>query len=164
MVIPSLRSISLVSALACAAALAAGCGQPEVTPDKAAPLGGAPVESQVVDSKQDAECDLASVEDWSACVDRPSILTGRLAVQVSQHPVIAAPFGPDGEGPGQQQVYVDVEGKGQIIVVTASDPVQCEGQVSVRGVLQSVDLGGEEGTKESYKGWSVQGATITCLK
>jgi hypothetical protein len=64
-------------------------------------------------------------------------------------------------GPDTEQGDLDVEGGGQIVLITR-EVVTCKGAMRVVGTLRATDLGGAPGTKESYQGWVIEDAEVTC--
>ncbi len=63
-------------------------------------------------------------------------------------------------GGDARQVYLDV-GEVQIIVVT-EDTADCVGPMTAEGRLTVIDLGGPEGTRQSYRGLAIRDATVRC--
>jgi hypothetical protein len=82
-------------------------------------------------------------------------LLGKRARLVAQHPLIVPP------GSEQLQEYVDVKDGPQVIVLVAA-PIACTDELSVTGTLRGVRNGGAPGTKDSYEGWSLDGARVEC--
>lgn len=122
------------------------------TADAIAPVESEPAntESAAVDSSL---CMPASYEQWSTCEGQRVQVDGRNPEMVHQHPMM--------NGPETEQGYLDVEGGRQVVIVS-SEPVSCKGAMRVVGTLRGIDLGGEPGTKESYAGWVIEDATVTC--
>jgi hypothetical protein len=98
-------------------------------------------------------CVPASYEQWPTCEGKRVQVDGRNPEMVYQHPMM--------NGPDTEQGYLEVEGAGQIVLVTR-EPVTCKADMRVIGTLRAIDLGGEPGTKESYKGWVIEDAEVTC--
>ena len=80
---------------------------------------------------------------------------GTLAKEIGQHPIEAIP----GE---EEQDYLDavIDGKpvGQVILIFkkgAESPKDRDRRIEVVGKLKKIDLGGPEGTKNSYKGETI---------
>ena len=96
-------------------------------------------------------------EDWALCRGRQVQVEGVMARMVMQHPHLE--MGLDGEV--QEQFYMDVDGAGQIILLSEERPV-CLGAMVVKGFLEEVDLGGEPGTKASYKNWYLRNISVVC--
>jgi hypothetical protein len=118
----------------------------------------APVESEPPSSPESAAVDSslcvpASYEQWATCEGKRVQVDGRHPEMVHQHPM--------SNGPDTEQGYLDVDGGGQIVIVS-KQAVTCEGAMRVVGTLRGVDLGGEPGTKGSYEGWVIEDATVTC--
>jgi hypothetical protein len=100
-------------------------------------------------------CAPPTADGWASCVGQEVVFDGKIPIQVMDHPLVG--------GPGAYQGYVDVAGVGQIVMLPSSDPGCAAGvPVSVRGTLRRIELGGPEGTRSSYRGWSVDGASVTC--
>lgn len=86
---------------------------------------------------------------------------GQTPKMVSQHPMVT-PMGLPGSGvPEMHQGYLDTA-EGSQIIVLSREPAKCTGAMRVKGSLRGIDLGGPAGTKESYKGWAIEDATIVC--
>lgn len=79
---------------------------------------------------------------------------------VYQHPMIA-PMSMPGGPPTMKQGYLELSQGNQIIVLSRDDD-KCSGSKRVKGSLREIDMGGPAGTKESYRGWAIENATITC--
>lgn len=118
----------------------------------------APVESEPAASSESAAvdpslCVPASYEQWATCEGKRVQVDGRNPEMVNQHPMV--------NGPDTEQGYLDVEGGGQIVIVSR-EAVSCEGAMRVVGTLRGIGLGGAPGTKDSYEGWAIEDATVTC--
>jgi hypothetical protein len=130
--------------------------------DAVAPTTGeavAPVESEPPTSPETAAvdpslCVPASYQEWSTCEGKRVQVDGRNPEMVNQHPMV--------NGPETEQGYLDVDGGGQVVIVS-SEAVSCQGAMRVVGTLRDIGLGGAPGTKESYEGWAIEDATVTCL-
>lgn len=96
-------------------------------------------------------------DDWAACVGKRVQIDGKAPEFVQQHPMMTGPF-----DDGWKQDYMDVSEAMQIIVIT-KEPGKCKGAMRVVGMLEGIDLGGEPGTKQSYGGWVVREAEVTCM-
>jgi hypothetical protein len=96
---------------------------------------------------------------WSSCEGKTVRVEGKKAAVVLQHPSVAPPS-LDGS-PSPVQAYLDVDGVGQVVVLGA-DPSTCSSSALVTGKLRAVRLGGEPGTKSSYQGWVIEGASLSC--
>lgn len=105
-------------------------------------------------------CVLGKAGTWSSCIGKRVEVRGKEPKMVYQHPMIA-PMSAPGGPPTMQQSYLEVAEGSQIIVLSKTMPKCGEGK-RVTGTLREINLGGAEGTKESYKGWSIDDATITC--
>ena len=95
----------------------------------------------------------SDVAGWKACAGKMVRIVGAPTVQIRQHPVAG--------GPGSHRRQSYLEFGGVQIVVASKDVPSCQGKRGVTGTLNRVDLGGAPGTKRSYRGWSITGATIT---
>lgn len=141
--------------------LSAGCSpQPEGAtqqPAAEAPKAEAKVEAKAEAKPAEELCAKGS-DGWGACDGKRVRMEGRAPQMVMQHPMIGG--GPPGVETVHQS-YLEIEGGSQIIVLTKA-PNACDGAMVVTGTLRSIDLGGEPGTKDSYKGWQVADATIEC--
>lgn len=104
---------------------------------------------------------LPDAQGWTSCDEKPVALVGQPARQVHQHP--SAPMMLDPTAAPPKTSYLDVAGLGQVVVVHKDAAPQCKGQLLAHGTLHRVSLGGPEGTKRSYKGWRLSGATLSCL-
>jgi hypothetical protein len=98
-------------------------------------------------------CVPASYDQWPTCEGKRVQVDGRNPEMVSQHPMM--------NGPETEQGYLDVEGGGQIVLITR-EVVTCKGAMRVVGTLRGTDMGGEPGTKDSYQGWMIEDAEVTC--
>jgi hypothetical protein len=126
----------------------------DVAAESAAPVESEPteVETAAVETVDPNMCVLVEGE-WAACEGKLVQIDGTNAEMVQQHPMV--------NGPDTEQGYLDVEGGGQIIIVSQR-AVDCDGPMRVVGTLRGVDLGGEPNTKSSYQGWMIEFARFTC--
>jgi hypothetical protein len=105
-----------------------------------------------------SRCALGAPPQWAQCVGAPVAFEGQLSRVVTNHPMLAPALDP---ATRQGQTYVDAaDGTQLIIIADRAEP--CRGTVWVTGTLERVDLGGAAGTPESYQGWAVRAATVTC--
>jgi hypothetical protein len=104
-------------------------------------------------------CTIGAPDTWASCEGQVVRMEGTTPKMVHNHPLMAG--GPPGTTSLVQE-YMDVEGGAQVVVIT-SQAVDCTGKMVATGTLHSVDLGGAEGTPDSYKGWRIDGATVSCL-
>lgn len=102
-------------------------------------------------------CALTNGASWEGCEGKTVRVAGRVPKMIMQHPVVTG--GPSAKGGVQD--YMDVDGGGQIILVVDA-PVACKGAMTATGVLRSVRGRGAPGTKESYEGWYLASARVTC--
>lgn len=104
-------------------------------------------------------CVLGKSGTWATCIGKLVEMRGKDPQLVMQHPMLGG--GPPG-AVTMQQTYLETAEGNQIIILSKTAP-KCPGaQKRVKGTLRDVNLGGPEGTKESYRGWSIHDATITC--
>lgn len=97
-------------------------------------------------------------DGWGSCDGKRVRLEGRAPEMVMQHPMMN---GDPLAAKKIHQSYLEIERGAQVIVLSEA-PNACAGAMVVTGTLRSIDLGGEPGTKDSYKGWQVADATIEC--
>lgn len=108
-----------------------------------------------------ADADLCELgDDWMACDGKMVKVSGTRPRMVSQHPSMAGPIGPGPDAPETHESYLDVDDL-QIIIVSAEKNT-CGEKMTVAGRLERIDLGGEPGTKNSYAGWQITDAEVTC--
>ena len=155
-----MRTLGLfVISLALFACASSSAAPPTATPPEGDPPsqpaeveGPAPATESASVASEEGLCALGPLGEWAACDGQRVQLRGTMSEHVSQHPMLS--------GPDEEQGYVDAEGT-QLIVLTKT-PIACDGAVSVVGTLRGIDLGGEPGTKNSYGGWAIESATVTC--
>ena len=117
-------------------------------------LLGACLKSPPAPSEADKKfCSTAG--EWSACLDKEVSLSATSPDMLYQHPSIASP-----EGEDSVQGYIAV-GKRQLIVLSDA-PNPCSGTFSVEGILKEISLGGEPGTKGSYRNFYLSRARFRC--
>lgn len=151
---------SLVCAWVGSALLFAGCTSPPegATQQPSDGKKDAANADAKTDAKGEALCSPGAPGDgWQACDGKRVRLEGRAPQMIMQHPMMD--FGPPGQE--RHQSYLDVEGGAQVIVISEAKNT-CEGAMIVTGTLRSIDLGGQPGTKESYRGWQVSDAVVEC--
>jgi hypothetical protein len=98
-------------------------------------------------------CVPASYDQWPTCEGKRVQVDGRNPEMIHQHPM--------SNGPYTEQGYLDVEGGGQIVIVSR-EAVSCKRAMRVVGTLRGIRGSGAPGTKESYRGWVIEDATVTC--
>jgi hypothetical protein len=101
---------------------------------------------------------------WGRCDGARVALLGRRPDHVLQHPSAPVMLEPGVASPRVHTLYLDVAGLGQVVVQHSGLPPSCREQVVAQGSLRRVSLGGPEGTKGSYKGWRLEGATVGCAR
>jgi hypothetical protein len=106
-------------------------------------------------------CPLGKSDTWKSCIGKIVELRGQNPKFVNQHPMMApmSPLG--GAAPTIHQGYLETSEGGQIIVLSR-EPDKCSGAKRVKGSLRAIDLGGPDKTKESYRGWAIEDATVIC--
>jgi hypothetical protein len=125
----------------------------EVAAESSAPVETEPTEDEAPVEVVDPNLCVLVAGEWEKCDGKLVQVDGTNADMVQQHPMV--------NGPDTEQGYLDVEGVGQIIIVSKK-MVDCEGAMRVVGTLRGVGLGGDPGTKASYEGWSIEHAQFTC--
>lgn len=100
---------------------------------------------------------------WVNCDQQEVTILGKVASMVMQHPILSFDLG---ESEGNHiartiQSYMDV-GDHQIILLAKTD-INCTNDMQVTGTLEHIDLGGKEGTRQSYQGWSVHVKEFMCF-
>lgn len=147
---------SFAFALACAGA-SGESGEPAKAED---PAEVAPIEAEpTADPSTTADPSLCQLgDDWSSCVDKRVQIDGTAPEFVMQHPMMT--MGGDDEW---KQDYMDVGEGGRQIIVLTREPGKCKGAMRVVGTLGGIEGRGEPGTKESYAGWVVRQAEVTCM-
>lgn len=121
-------------------------------------VGASEVEGPAPDTETAAQpadeglCAIGPVAEWSACDGQRVRLRGRESEQVMQHPVM----GPDHQG------YMDVEDT-QLIVLTKA-PFSCPEAMTAVGTLRGIDVDPDPDAqgKNSYSGWMLEDAEVTC--
>ena len=106
-------------------------------------------------------CPLGKSDTWKTCVGKLVELRGQTPKMVYQHPMMAPMGAPGGSAPTIHQGYIETSEGGQIIVLSR-EPDKCSGAKRVKGSLRAIDLGGPDKTKESYRGWVIDDATVIC--
>ncbi|HRI65453.1 MAG TPA: hypothetical protein PK156_14495 [Polyangium sp.] len=126
----------------------------------AAAVASAPAASAAAAAAPDPSlCPLNSADGWKACDGKLVEVRGKAPQMVMQHPMLTGPSLPGHKA--LHQGYLDAADGRQIILLSA-EPIACPGSMRVRGTLHGIDMGGPEGTKTSYKGYSIQDAVATC--
>ena len=106
---------------------------------------------------------------WSKCDGKMVKMTGSRPqpVEIMQHPMLDGPqlLVADEDDNltlvSTVQSYLNV-GDRQIILLSKY-PIECHGEITVVGTLESVSLGGPPRTKGSYKGWSIHVSEDICF-
>jgi hypothetical protein len=99
-------------------------------------------------------CTLGPRGSWAACEGARVQMIGRAPEMVGQHPMM------DGGPDELHQSYLDYDGV-EVIVLTKAE-VACSGEMLVIGTLRGISGGGAPGTKDSYVGWTLEQAEVTC--
>lgn len=140
------------------------------TPASAAPSAAAPVASAPASAAPAAPsaasvdpnlCVLDKSDAWKGCVGKIVEVHGQTPKMVNQHPMMAPVNPMGGPAPKISQSYLDMP-EGRQIIIISSKPDDCDGAKRVKGSLREIDMGGPSGTKQSYHGWAIENATITC--
>ena len=155
-----------VFAPACAGSSAPADATPSAT--SAAPIAAPPAPSASVAASPSPAaqadpnvCPTGKADYWEACVGKLVEFRGQPPKMVNQHPMMA-PLSPPGSGvPTIHQSYLETPEGNQIIVLSREQD-KCTGKMRVKGSLRAIDLGGPDKTKESYRGWAIDDATIVC--
>ncbi len=119
---------------------------------------------QAIASQKICEVDLQKI---SECVGKLSEIVSTFSEQVSQHPMN---FGRlvKGKMVPYDVIYLDLGGTGELPVFYQTSKYKeikkCKGKVQAIGMLEMVDLGGNPGTKESYKNPQMSAHSLKCLK
>lgn len=154
----------LLSALllfpACATSSAPADATPPPSPAATTPAATTPPDQAALAADPNA-CPLGKSDTWNACVGKLVEIRGQSPKFVNQHPVLAPLSPPGGDQPTIHQSYLETSAGNQIIVLSRQD-VKCSGAMRVKGNLRAIDLGGPDRTKESYRGWAIDDATIVC--
>jgi len=133
------------------------------------PVGSTSPAAAVPDSNPDAasataaegnSCALAAGASWAACVGKRVQIRGKQPVMLTQHPMLVTPALPGAAAVTQS--YVETTEGLQVIVLTENGQGPCAGAMRVEGTLKAINLGGAADTPMSYRGWAVQGATVSC--
>lgn len=115
--------------------------------------------SDVLAQSSDKVCEVSKKKHLSkTCQNKTVRLEGAISRRIMQHPVMTMP-----DVPGEKktfQNYLDTK-FGQIVLVS-NDEITCADKIEVEGVLSMINLGGEPGTKNSYKNPFVQVAKFSC--
>lgn len=156
----------LVSVLvaACAGSSAPVDSKPEATSTSAPPPAATPASTAATAPAAAADpnvCPLSNADAWNGCVGKLVEVRGQTPKMVAQHPMMAPLSPPGGDLPTIHQSYLETAEGGQIIVLSREQN-KCTGAMRVKGTLRAIDMGGPPKTKQSYKGWSIEDATITC--
>ncbi|GBC59725.1 hypothetical protein DENIS_0666 [Desulfonema ishimotonii] len=99
---------------------------------------------------------------WKKCEGKLVKITGKISNFALQHPTgMHDTFDPEAkEAKRKYETYIDT-GTSQI-VITSDEKIECSGDIEVEGIVDIVDLGGEEGTKTSYKNVWIQVQSYRC--
>jgi hypothetical protein len=90
------------------------------------------------------------------CIEKNIRVIGTIPKMVYSHPIISSPSGID-----SIQSYLDLED--QQLIILSENSWECSGKVEVIGVLQEIDMGGPEGTRNSYRNYYISQSTIRCF-
>ncbi len=103
--------------------------------------------------------------DWSAwetCKNQIVKIIGHISEFPKQHPTgLHNSFDPDtNELKIKFENYMDINGFQ--VVLTTDEKINCKGRIEVEGLVDIVDLGGQRGTKESYKNIWIKVMNFKC--
>ncbi|TNE88382.1 MAG: hypothetical protein EP330_14970 [Deltaproteobacteria bacterium] len=104
--------------------------------------GGKPASTPAT-AVAEVACSAEDPSAWEGCVGQRVRLEGQRPDVVYEHPIL-----------GDPQDYFQV-GERQIVVLGTVE----DGCTAMSGVLDRVDMGGEPGTRGSYRGWVLRDAT-----
>ncbi|MCK5215548.1 MAG: hypothetical protein KAR05_09370 [Candidatus Omnitrophica bacterium] len=99
---------------------------------------------------------------WEKCEGKLVKITGKIAGLALQHPVgmhDTLDF-KTGEVKGKYETRIDTGGSQ--IVITSDQKTECSGDITVEGIVDIVDLGGEEGSKSGYKNVWIRVQSYKC--
>ena len=118
------------------------------------------------EQKDNKYCEIDSNEPnwaaWEKCDGKLVKITGKIADFALQHPVgTHDTFDPKTkEVKRKYETYIDT-GDSQI-VITSDQKIECSGDIEIKGIVDIIDLGGEEGTKSSYKNVRIRVQSYKC--
>jgi hypothetical protein len=146
----------------CAGSSAPADGAPASTApaSTAAPPATTAAEAPKPAASDPSLCALGKSDTWSSCIGKRVEVRGKEPQMVYQHPMIA-PMALPGTAPVMQQSYLETA-EGSQIIILSKDADKCAGAKRVTGSLREINLGGPSGTKQSYRGWAIEDAKITC--
>jgi len=99
---------------------------------------------------------------WEKCDGKRVKVTGKMAEFAMQHPTgLHDRFDPETtEFKKQHEAYLELNDAQ--IVLTSSEKITCSDAIEVEGLVDLVDLGGEEGTKSGYKNIWIKVRSYQC--
>jgi hypothetical protein len=114
----------------------------------------APVENNERAANTEPLCNFKS--DREACLGKPVKWKGEVPEGVHVHPILSSP-----SVDAHVQSYIEVEDRQYILLL--SEPHGCTAKMEAQGTLNQIDLGGEPGTRGSYRNFYISDATVRCL-
>ena len=99
-------------------------------------------------------CDFKQKRD--GCLGKVIQIHGSVPKMIYNHPMINTPLGPD-----SIQSYLEIED--QQLIILSEEQWNCSGKVEITGILKEIDMGGPEGTRNSYRNYYISQSTINCL-
>ena len=87
------------------------------------------------------------------CLGQMTKAIGSVPEMIYAHPMISTE--------NSIQSYIQIED--EQLIVLSEQPIDCNKQFQVVGLLQEIDLGGAPGTRGSYKNFYFSDSTIQCL-
>jgi hypothetical protein len=99
----------------------------------------------------DCDIDGNTWEAWEKCDNQVVKIAGRISEFPMQHPTgLHNAFNPHTKAfETKMENYMDY--KGAQLVLTSKEAITCKGRIEVEGIVDLIDLGGQEGTKQGYK-------------
>jgi hypothetical protein len=98
-------------------------------------------------------------EAWSLCVGEPVKVKGKMPKLVMQH--VDRTFNPV-NGQSISQGYIDA--LDYQFVLLSEQPISCQGEFEVEGVLNLFALEGDPNTKDGYSNYEIHVKQVTCLE
>lgn len=120
--------------------------------------------SLIISQQSNAICVLdknVSSAEWFKCANKQVQITGTPPNMIMQHPMLNMPSFSAKTKPTLQS-YLNVGSK-QIILLSKTR-INCFAKMEVFGQLRRISLGGRQGTKNSYKGWSLRVYKYRCFE
>ena len=139
---------------ACAKAPATETPAPTAPPEQTKSAPSEAADTQSFDAPEDKPlCDFNA--NARECLDQRVRWVGTIPSMLLAHPDVSGPDGPSGV-----QSYIDVDGQ-QYILLVPEIPT-CTDGIEATGTLKEIDLGGPEGTRNSYRNYYLANAEVRC--